>query len=283
MKQSFFIKVFLVIVSSVVSLNAFCDDYDIINHLQAGTDICVPVVVKCNLGTFYVYHEESIVYGNIYSIEAYDCSGRKIIDLDPDRYDMGTEKPLHRWYIFSTLYPTSSDSQYDKDYSSAESAADATFAGVRSVMGNFGSDVGMRIQGGVSRAWGEFGRIKFEFGSDDNHGGTIFGGLGKDVVWKMDNKDKLLWHAGLGLFFGDDEQVNNLTISFIYGETSIKENKALILDATYLLSFGPQRRFSLLAGAGFGLGNFNEDVKDYFYDHRYFLWDITGGISIRLF
>lgn len=135
-----------------------------------------------------------------------------------------------------------------------------------------------------SRAWGTGGRLEARFG-----GGVafaIYGGLGKCLAWKLDNKDKLSWHAGIGLAIplaeGELMDPNDISFGLTYGETPIMANKALLLDIGYSHYFGSSKRFGVYASAGFGLGNFNEDIKEFFYkDSRHFIWDVTAGLTFR--
>lgn len=135
-----------------------------------------------------------------------------------------------------------------------------------------------------SRAWGTGGRLEARFG-----GGVafaIYGGLGKCLAWKLDNKDKLSWHAGIGLAIplaeGELMDPNDISFGLTYGETPIMANKAMILDFGYSHFFGRHKRFGVYASAGVGLGNFNEDIKEFFYkDSRHFIWDVTAGLSFR--
>lgn len=135
-----------------------------------------------------------------------------------------------------------------------------------------------------SRAWGTGGRLEARFG-----GGVafaIYGGLGKCLAWKLDNKDKLSWHAGIGMAIplaeGELMDPNDISFGLTYGETPIMANKAMILDFGYSHFFGRHKRFGVYASAGVGLGNFNEDVKEFFYkDSRHFIWDVTGGLTFR--
>ncbi|MBR0024715.1 MAG: hypothetical protein IJP59_08920 [Muribaculaceae bacterium] len=180
---------------------------------------------------------------------------------------------------------------YSEKYGSPEENAEKAKKNLKKAAGFVGDlvsngDKQFLIRGALSRAWGTYGRVEARFG-----GGVafmIYGGVGKDFVWNLENKDKLSWHAGLGLALplGDDGELtspSDVSLGLTYGETPAYENKALLLELAFSHFFGSSRRFGLFASAGFGLGNFNEDIKEWFYDNRHYVWDVTAGIAIRIF
>lgn len=182
------------------------------------------------------------------------------------------------------------DNYYTRKYGDPDHVGDRVRTAGKAVMGGLagvatsgGSQ--LLLRGAFGRAWGTFGRVEGRFGSSVAL--AVYGGLGKDLVWKLDNKDKLSWHAGLGVVFALDEDVQNcasdINVGLTYGETPAYENKALLLELGFDHFFGKSRRFGLFGSAGFGLGNFNEDIKDWFFDNRHYVWDVTAGIAIRLF
>lgn len=101
------------------SINVNAEEREVINYLSAASNICTPVTVKCNKGTFQVYHDETVIYGNLLYIEAWDCQGRKIVDTDADSYTQNTEGPYKRWFKFSMLYSeTDSSTGNNESYTS---------------------------------------------------------------------------------------------------------------------------------------------------------------------
>lgn len=174
-------------------------------------------------------------------------------------------------------------------YGTPEEAAKKVTDGAKKGIGFVGGlisngDRQFMVRALFSRAWGTGGRLEARFG-----GGVafaIYGGLGKCLAWKLANKDKLSWHAGIGLAIplvsGELMDPYDISLGLTYGETPIMENKTLLLDVGYSHFFGRFKRFGVYASTGVGLGNFNEDIKEFFYkDSRHFIWDVTAGLTFR--
>ncbi len=120
--KSFFRYSIIIAIIGFLPIKVSAEEREVINYLSAASNICTPVTVKCNKGTFQVYHNETVVYGNLMYIEAWDCQGRKIIDTEADSYTQNSEGPYKRWFKFSMLYPESKSSTSDDEtYSSSES------------------------------------------------------------------------------------------------------------------------------------------------------------------
>lgn len=138
---------------------------------------------------------------------------------------------------------------------------------------------------GVSRAYGEYARLKFCFGS--YAGFCMQGGVGKDMVFNGKNKDKLSWHAGCGYYWAlGEEEEHEITLGISYAETPIGKGGALFMDLGYTWYIPAiNNRIGLFLGAAWGIGNLKDahssEDKDKFAGK--FVWDVSIGVSIKLF
>ncbi len=191
-------------------------------------------------------------------------------------------------YSYST--EDSGSNYYEEKFGNPEEIAEKTTDIIKSGIGGIGTaissgDKQLVIRGGFGRAWGTYGRFEARFG--DAVAFSVYGGAGKDLVWNLDNKDKLSWHAGLGVVFPLDSyeglnSASDISLGLTYGETPAYVNKALLLELGCDFFFGKSHRFGIFGSAGFGLGNFNEGIKEWFYEDRKYVWDVTAGLVIRI-
>lgn len=138
---------------------------------------------------------------------------------------------------------------------------------------------------GGSRLWGEFGRVKAMLGGTS--GFTLYGGVGKDWIFDLPNKDRLAWHAGFGFYFtADFMEQSDFTIGLSYAETPVKEGGVVSLDFDYSYFFGDAKRFGFFVGGSAGVGEVRDILKstDYNNDNEpgCFMWDLRLGLSIKL-
>lgn len=274
-----------------------------INHFAVGSNICTPVKVKTSRGDlFYLYGEERTIVGRITWVEAWDCEGRKIMDLTPDRKSFSSGKPSEYWYVFNTLYPQEDNRKTDNSNSSTSSSS------YRSSDASFGSSVGTAISTwitrgsggsyskgypnfqfnvGLSRAYGEFARLRWYTGGDQ--GFLLYGGIGKDWLLNGDNKDITSWHIGLGGYGELRGDYEDIAIGISMCETPIVKGGALMLDVLYSYYFDKGTRFGVFAGGGIGVGNLRsvKTVKrngreHTDWSHAKFLWDVSVGVSLKL-
>ncbi|MBR6339685.1 MAG: hypothetical protein IKR63_06135 [Alloprevotella sp.] len=136
---------------------------------------------------------------------------------------------------------------------------------------------------GVSRMYGEFARVKVCFGSYAGY--MMYGGVGKDWVFKGKNKEQLAWHAGCGYYVSPDgDGEHEVTMGVCYSQNPICEGGSINFDLGYTY-FIPalKNRLGIFAGAGFGIGNLKYAFdNDNHFDGK-FLWDVGIGISIKIF
>ncbi len=131
---------------------------------------------------------------------------------------------------------------------------------------------------GVSRAYGEFARLKWCSGG--LFGFTLYGGVGKDWLFNGDNKDIMSWHAAWGIYAANGGK-GDFTFAFSVAETPVVEGHSFGVDLTYSHFFGNDRKIGIFGGAGFAAGNLDESYKNSNVDPT-FVWDIHFGVSFKL-
>lgn len=268
----------------------------VINVFYLGSNICGPVCIKCSSGTFYVNNGDQ-VEGNLMYMEAFDCSGNKILDVSPDETQYSSGRGTTRIYRFEYLYPNSGTEETESggyisedSYSSGSNYGDATSdlatnvaTGLTNLMS---SQIYISVGGypygslsvGTSRFYGEFARLNILLGGKS--GFSIFGGVGKGWLFDGENKDKMAWHVGFGgyISWGWDsweESTQAFRLDIGFGESPIVFNKGMVCDFVYEHFFGETQRFGVFGGVGFSLGDFK--AKDPVID-----WNIQAGVSVKL-
>lgn len=138
---------------------------------------------------------------------------------------------------------------------------------------------------GMSRLYGEYARLKVCWGS--YAGFYMQGGVGKDWVWKGDNREKISWHAGIGYYISPaEDEDHEITLGVSYVQTPVVEGGALNLDLgyTYYLP-ATNYRLGFFGGAGLGIGNLKAAfaTKEGEKFGGVFVWDVSVGISVKIF
>ena len=259
----------------------------VINYFSAGENICTPVTVKTGRhGTFQVGHSPVVKYGDTGWVEAFDCKGRKILDNTPDRgggYSTDKSIPIEYEYIFNTLYPESSENSgsYNDSYSNSNHNIGRGYAEAARRRAQIPMDgyPNFQLQFGASRLYGEFARLKFCGGGEG--GFAIYGGIGKDYLFKGEYDDRLLWHAAVG-YYGTLGENSDFTLGVSYAQTPQLYDKVMGLDGTFSFYFGNSTRFGVFIGGGAGVtspfgyitGNDPDDVE--------LTWDVNVGIAIKI-
>lgn len=131
---------------------------------------------------------------------------------------------------------------------------------------------------GLSRYSGEFVRAKWNIGGMG--GFALYGSVGKDYLWNLQNKNKLAWNVGLGYYFAWESEYsmyanNAFDISVAFGETPLVPNYGVLVQFEYEHWFGDSGRVGVFGSAGLGLG----DTKN---KNGEFIWDLAAGITIKL-
>ena len=141
----------------------------------------------------------------------------------------------------------------------------------------------LAISLGMSRVYGEFARLKVCFGS---YGGyAVYGGVGKDWIFNGENKDCLAWHVGMGYYLspGYDNE-HEILLGINYAETPVCEGGSVNLDLGYTYHIPRlNNRLGIYVGAGVGGGNIKEAISSHGDVKAKFIWDVSVGISIKLF
>ncbi|MDO4994800.1 MAG: hypothetical protein Q4E32_07330 [Bacteroidales bacterium] len=142
---------------------------------------------------------------------------------------------------------------------------------------------------GVSRAYGEFARLKWCIGGVT--GFSLYGGIGKDLFLDMKNSDVTAWHAGLG-YYVSDCGAYDVMLGMNYAETPVIHGGSLNFDLEYTYFFNRGRfcrcrryyghdryPFGVFFGAGLGIGNLKAEKGK---EKPIFVWDIHVGVTIAL-
>lgn len=296
-----YICVMCIIVANSISAIAGENDQIIVNVV--GKDICLPVTLDTSKGKITFYDSSYTYYGWLQIYGAEDCSGHKInVTSASTRHTNGSVIAtynltwLYRQYDevddeeYNDNYDSYDDTGYDDSSSFDEPLSQSADNIVTEIPGRFVeladrvSDIDVNgypygaLSVGMSRFYGEFVRFSAKFGGMG--GFNMFGGVGKDWIFGLENSDKMAWHIGIGAYisFGGnwaDECNQAVTLNVAIGETPLVVNKALACELTYEYFFGNRQRVGLFGGLGFTLGNFK--ATDPVID-----WDFQVGIAFKL-
>lgn len=277
-------KIFIIIFFTLTSNLIFSQD--IINVFYLGEDVCGPVLLTCSQGEYSVDNGTQIS-GNLYNLEAWDCNGNKILDTSPDETYIDSENSTVRKYVFEYLYSSSvnndNDDYYAYDDNATQNLMEQGINGFVNITDEFrGVDAEgypyLGVEMGISRFFGEFARINIAAGRMS--GTHLFGGIGKDIIFKYVNSERLAWHVGIGTYISwgsyycsENNQAIKLDIAI--GETPIVINKALWGGLSYEYYFGKTKRFGVFGGLGLTWGNLKS--TDPVYD-----WDFQVGLGVKL-
>lgn len=280
----------LCLLTSPLTLSA----QEVVNIFQVGSDICEPVTLKTSKGD-YTFRSSITIYGNISWFEAYDCQGNQIVNPSGSTSTASGQATV-RTYVLKTLYESSSSSSSSYSSNTQESSQrviENTITHVGSSMGRFASSMAywpaagypnLTLNLGASHLFGEFARLKACLGGAG--GFILYGGVGKDWIFKGENHEKLSWHCGLGYYgsWGYDSE-HEFDMGITFSETPVCPGYALSLDLSYSYFFGDTTRFGLIGGAGIGVGRI-KDIFEMQTQDRFagkFVWDVTLGIAVKLF
>lgn len=263
-------------------------------YFQVGSDICTPILVKCDNGKTYRVYSELMLNGFVQPRSATDCQGRSIV-IPGSSYRSKSGEYHYRYYKFKTLYGSSGSSSssgtYDRNgsynrstYNSAQAMGNAL---VHTIFGLGGGNTGdaypaLRAELGVSRTYGDFVRLRYS-----GHGFNMFGGVGKDFLFDSKRKDHILWHAGIGSYFafGADSRNPLMDIGMALGFSNSCQNKGvdMTVDVDYTCWIGKWRRVGVFAGGAVGWGNFVETL-DTNKENSVggFAWNLKAGLTFRL-
>ena len=286
------------IAAAAIALSAMAEDQA--TYLQVGSSICTPITVTCSNGrTYKVYDQGLRIEGLVSPREAYDCQGRQIVTPTGDtRTSSGYDGYHYRYYTFKTLYGSDSSYGYGNSYSrdqeiedSANRTGDAVrsglsgLAGAASVYASYQDGEaypGLSLVAGLSRGYGEFARLRL-----CHSGCQLYAGIGKDWLMDGENKDRLLWHAGIGFYFGlggdYDDPSMDVAAGLTYAENAMYKKSSLTADISYTYWIGPWKRVGFTGGLSLGCGDFRELFNtDDVESEPCFAWGFELGIVLRL-
>ena len=146
----------------------------------------------------------------------------------------------------------------------------------------------IQAQAGISRAYGDFARLKFCMGGATGY--VLQGGIGKDFFFNMDNSDKTSWHVGMGYYISE-QGCFDTTFGINYAETPVTEGGSLNFDLYYTYFFNRGRfcscrrqyghdrwPYGIFFGGSLGIGRLSGDDDQ----KGKFIWDLQIGITIAL-
>lgn len=290
-------KFFTLIASALIALSAMAEDQA--TYLIVGSDICSPITVKCWDGNTYKVYDQVRIEGLTQPREAYDCQGRSIVmPLGDVKTKSGSNGYHYRYYRFEMIYDSYESQGYGNSYSrdreieeSANRTGDAVrsgmsgLAGLASVTAQYQDGEaypGLSLVAGMSRGYGEFARLRL-----CHSGCQLYAGIGKDWLMDGENKDRLLWHAGIGFYFGlggdYDDPSMDVAAGLTFAENAMYKKSSLTADLSYTYWIGPWKRVGFTAGFSLGCGDFLElfNTDDVDADPR-FAWGFELGIVLRL-
>lgn len=247
---------------------------DIINYFEVADNIAKPVTIKTRLGTFQIYGGERIA-GNLYSVEAYDAKGNKIVNTQPYKTATATNKPTVRFYRFKDLYGSSSKTSSSSYSSSSSSNKGSGGNGEFNEMQDWVDEAidipmegypNLQVSAGASFLMDEYASLKAELGGA---GGFIFeGGIGKNI---FDNNSGTSWCASIGYYGGNKNFCLTYGMAFLYSQKA--SDYALVYEMEFSYFFKNVPRFGFYAELQFGA----------YLNHTAFTFNAGIGISWKLF
>lgn len=259
-----------------------------------GKNASTPISVSYGGKKYIVYHSLTInTTGNTYSPSAWDSEGNSLkYGVTSRTQTKGSDTYHYYTYTFSgrSTYGSPNSGGYSSESGSTSGGGyDAYSTGARIGQGlayltasrsfdEEGAYPGLHAAVGLSKGFGEFVRIRLAAG-----GFQIYGGVGKDWLFNGDNKDKFLWHAGLGGYasLGDDNsRWGDVGFGVTVAENAAWENISLTFDVDLTCWFGRWRRVGVFGGGGIGWG----DIKDVGKrgHHSEFAWNLEAGLIFRI-
>lgn len=289
------IYLFVALVVCLMPVTAQADWYNNITFV-VGSDESAPITVRYDGKTYKVYTSLTInTTGNTYTPSATDANGNSM----KYKYSNHTESRGSVKYhtIIYTFYPrdsyssgnsggsynrgnssNSSNNNWGTDPRWGEAGRDLSREASRHAANVDGKAYpGLHLYTGISKAYGEFARLRFTFSAMQ-----IYAGIGKDWLFNGINKDKLLWHAGLGglYHFGGENPWGDIGGAVTVAKTAAWENISLMIDCDFTYWFGRWKRVGCFAGLGAGFADISDFGKD--KNTKGFAWNVEFGLTFRI-
>lgn len=255
-----------------------------------GSDAETPVTVRYNGKNYTVSSTLTInTTGNTYTPSGTDAAGNSMrYEFQSKTETRGADK--YHYYTY-TFFPQERSreahpsNQYNNDSMNwgndprwggvGRGLSDAASRHAENVSGK--AYPGLHLLTGVSKAYGEFARLRLVFSAMN-----IYAGIGKDWLFDGVNKDKLLWHAGIGglYHFGGVDPWGDIGGAVTVARTAPWENISLMIDCDFTYWFGRWKRVGCFVGAGAGFADIKDAGKD--RNESGFAWNIEIGLTFRL-
>jgi hypothetical protein len=232
--------------------------------IRISSDIALPVSVNTSDGTYTLKSYEVHIEGNITVHSAYDANGNQI--MIQGSTSGGTNQATVRYYDLTQLYPhsqnttsSSTSSNYNHNHTRNNPIDNFTNAAIDMMFVNGDGVPYFGVEVGYSHFCSNFVRARAALG--ESGGFLLYGGVGKEGIFKKDGPDDLYWHIGMGTYMTDD--VNTIEMGITFGTNPMCNNTSwdsdinggwgFVMDARYGF-FIPDTRFGITAGAGVGVG-----------------------------
>ena len=295
-RQSFIMrKTHIILTLAVIFLHALtcrAEWYNVFTFI-VGRDVCTPITVYYAGKNYKVY--DITFTGSTSTPSATDCNGSPLrYEAQYENASKGRDTYHTNTYTFynkvsygsngsgshsGSTTDTNQRNNWGNDPRWGDAGRELSREGVRHASQECGHAYpGLHLYTGISKAYGEYARLRAAF-----NGVNVHAGVGKDWLFDGINKDKLLWHAGLGGYysFGGKDPWGDILGSVTVAKTAAWENVSLMLDCDFTYWFGRWRRVGCYCGAGAGFA----DIKDFGKQDGHgtkFAWNLEFGLCFRL-
>lgn len=287
--------VFVILCMGLMSLEAKAEWYNEITFV-VGRNVSTPITVRYGGKNYTVYNTLTInTTGNTYAPSATDRDGNSLkYEIRSNTQTKGSN--TYHYYTYTFSGRVTSGSTNSGGYNSGRSENSSSYGGGYN-SGSTGARIGQGLAQlisissfdedgaypgihaavGMSKGFGEFMRLRIVGGFQ------VYGGLGKDWFFNGDNKDKLLWHAGIGGYVSlgeDTSRWGDVGFGLTVAENAAWENLSLTFDMDFTYWIGRWRRVGVFAGGGIGWGDLKNVGEE--EHHSSFAWNIECGLIFRI-
>ncbi len=277
----------LTLILCLVSFSASAEWYNEYTFV-VGKDVCGPITVRYAGRNYTVYNSFTLKFtGSTSTPSATDCNGRDLkYEATYRTQNRGSDTYHYNTYVFlnRTSYENNSSRSNGSSNNSAFDYSEigsnigrglAEASALRSLNESGGAYPGLHAGIGISKAFGEFLRVRLAAG-----GFQIYTGIGKDWIFNGDNKKKFLWHAGLGGYMSlgyDDIRWGDISYGLTVAENAAWKNLSLTFDFNFTYWFDRRKRFGAFVGTGVGWGNLKSVTQK--GEHTKCAWNVEVGAA----